>query len=69
MSKRLRLRKNREQVNSESPQQQPTTEEIERLAHRYWLERGSPIGTPEEDWFRAEDEIRRRRQLEHETKD
>jgi hypothetical protein len=40
----------------------PETEEIERLAHQYWLDRGSPIGTPEEDWFRAEVEIRRRRQ-------
>lgn len=40
----------------------PAAEEIERLAHEYWLERGSPIGTPEEDWFRAEDEIRLRRQ-------
>jgi hypothetical protein len=69
MPKRQRPRKNQERVNPEAPQQQPTAEDIERLAHRYWLERGSPIGTPEEDWFRAEDEIRRRRQLEHETKD
>jgi hypothetical protein len=38
------------------------TEETERLAHKYWLDRGSPIGTPEEDWFRAEKEIRLRRQ-------
>jgi len=37
-------------------------EEIGRLAHQYWMERGSPIGTPEEDWFRAVEEIKRRRQ-------
>ena len=27
-------------------------------AHRLWEERGCPIGSPEEDWFRAEEEIR-----------
>ena len=35
-------------------------DEIARLAHESWLERGSPIGTPEEDWFRAEAEVRSR---------
>jgi hypothetical protein len=38
----------------------PKAEEIARLAHQYWLERGSPIGTPEEDWFRAEEELKLR---------
>ena len=69
LSKRLPPSKNQEQASPEAPQQQRTAEEIECLAHQYWLERGSPIGTPEEDWFRAEEEIRRRRQLDHETKD
>jgi hypothetical protein len=27
------------------------------LAYQFWLERGCPHGTPEEDWFRAEREI------------
>ena len=27
-------------------------------AHRLWEERGCPIGSPEEDWLRAEEEIR-----------
>ena len=27
------------------------------LAYEYWLERGCPHGSPEEDWFRAEREI------------
>lgn len=35
-------------------------EEITHLAHEFWLKRGSPIGTPEEDWFRAETEVRSR---------
>lgn len=33
-------------------------EEIALRAHRLWEERGSPIGSPEDDWSRAESEIR-----------
>lgn len=32
--------------------------EIEQLAHQHWIDRGCPIGTPDEDWIRAEREIR-----------
>jgi hypothetical protein len=32
---------------------------IERLAHEFWVQRGRPIGSPEEDWFRAEQRLRR----------
>jgi hypothetical protein len=32
-------------------------DEIAVRAYRLWQERGSPIGTPEEDWLRAEQEI------------
>lgn len=73
MAKRKRVPGNQAQeVVVGSPQVQPVSgrpeaEEVARLAHQYWLERGSPIGTPEEDWFRAEEEFRlRRRQLEQE---
>jgi hypothetical protein len=24
------------------------------LAHQFWMERGCPVGSPVEDWFRAE---------------
>ena len=34
--------------------------EIEKLAYRFWEERGRPFGSPEEDWFKAEREFRRR---------
>jgi hypothetical protein len=33
-------------------------EEIARLAYSYWEARGCPIGSPEEDWYRAEMELR-----------
>ncbi len=29
-------------------------EQIERVAYFLWQERGSPFGSPEIDWFRAE---------------
>ncbi len=32
----------------------PTHAEISELAHRLWMERGAPIGSPEIDWVRAE---------------
>jgi Protein of unknown function (DUF2934) len=37
-----------------------THEEIEKLAHRFWAERGYQHGSAEIDWFRAEQELRGR---------
>ena len=37
------------------------TEMIARLAHSYWEARGCKGGSPEEDWFRAEQELSSRR--------
>jgi hypothetical protein len=36
----------------------PTREEIARLAEKFWAERGWPEGSPEQDWLRAEKELR-----------
>ena len=33
-------------------------EEVARLAHRFWAERGHQHGNPADDWFRAEQELR-----------
>jgi len=33
-------------------------ERISGLAYFYWEQRGCPDGSPDEDWFRAEREIR-----------
>jgi hypothetical protein len=33
-------------------------EQIAQLAHRFWAERGRQHGHHEEDWFRAERELR-----------
>jgi hypothetical protein len=37
----------------------PDHASTERLAYRLWEERGRPYGSPEEDWFRAQEELRR----------
>lgn len=45
----------------------PVTEEaidregLTRLAYWHWEMRGSPEGSPDEDWFWAEEELRRQR--------
>jgi hypothetical protein len=44
----------------------PTDDEIAERAHRYWIERGRPQGSPEVDWNRARMELieeRRRRAM------
>jgi len=33
-------------------------QEIAILAYQFWQERGCPIGSPEEDWFRAEQSLK-----------
>lgn len=40
-----------------SAQAPPTHEDIAKLAYYLWEERGSPIGSPEVDWERAEQEL------------
>ena len=35
-------------------------QEIADLAYEFWLDRGCPHGSPDEDWFRAERELRNR---------
>jgi hypothetical protein len=39
-------------------QAEPSQEEIARLAYFYWEARGCAGGSPEEDWVRAEQELR-----------
>jgi hypothetical protein len=34
-------------------------ERVAEQAYRYWQERGCPEGSPEEDWFRAEQDLQR----------
>ena len=43
------------QTASEAETQALSANDIATLAYRLWQERGCPIGSPEEDWFRAEE--------------
>jgi hypothetical protein len=36
---------------------QPTTEEIANLAYALWQERGCPDGSPDDDWYDAENRL------------
>jgi hypothetical protein len=36
----------------------PSQEQVAALAHKYWSERGHQHGYHEQDWFRAEQELR-----------
>ncbi|HEY1902245.1 MAG TPA: DUF2934 domain-containing protein [Terracidiphilus sp.] len=38
----------------------PSREEIESLARNYWAQRGFQDGYAEQDWFRAEQELRQK---------
>ena len=42
-------------------QSTPTAENIASLAHALWDARGSPQGSPEDDWFRAERTLKSQR--------
>lgn len=37
---------------------EPTSEEVAALAYQLWVERGSPHGSHEEDWYQAEQKLR-----------
>ena len=39
---------------------QPDGEAIADLAYHYWQERGCTVGSPAEDWYRAERVLRER---------
>jgi hypothetical protein len=40
--------------------EQKSFQDIAALASRYWQARGCPDGSPEEDWFKAEQELQGR---------
>ncbi len=65
MSRKLRHRSHHgvhsDNLHSGSePEHEEESNELESLAYEYWEERGSPFGSPDEDWYRAEKELLRR---------
>ena len=43
-----------EQAGGSSAMAQFSRESIEKLAYQYWVNRGCPSGSAEEDWYQAE---------------
>jgi hypothetical protein len=50
-------------VQADDEMSSPTEEQISELAYSYWEARGGQGGSPWEDWFRAEQELKGRREL------
>jgi hypothetical protein len=48
-------------ANLRAPTATLDRDEIARLAYSFWEARGCNSGSPEEDWFRAEKELRAKR--------
>ena len=51
-------KKRKPAAKKQMPAAVPSWEDIARLAEKYWAERGWPEGSPEEDWLRAEQELK-----------
>ncbi len=51
-------KKTAELITMAAPAPAPTHDQIAELARRYWAERGYADGRQEDDWFRAEQELR-----------
>jgi hypothetical protein len=45
-------------ITMPAPAPAPSSEQIAELARKYWAERGYAEGHQEDDWFRAEQELR-----------
>ena len=45
------------QPKEENPSLADIQSQIQALAYQLWLERGAPIGSPDEDWFEAESRL------------
>jgi len=58
-----RLREMLEGLSALGSTRIPTGDEIPALARALWKARGCPVGSPEEDWFRAERVLKSQREL------
>ena len=70
-SRALKVDANRP-VTSDPDVERGVAEEVDEAAiaaraHECWQERGCPIGSDQEDWFRAEQELKGRRRVRPQT--
>jgi hypothetical protein len=52
-----------EAMQADDEMSAPTDDQIAELAYSYWEARGGQGGSAWEDWFRAEQELKRKREL------
>jgi hypothetical protein len=52
-----------EAMTADDEMSAPTHVDVAELAYSYWEARGFQGGSPWDDWFRAEEELKRRREL------
>ena len=45
-------------VQRKAKNQDPSRQDIAKLAYAFWEERGMPVGSAEEDWIEAERQLR-----------
>jgi Protein of unknown function (DUF2934) len=50
-------RSSSDSMKEQEPREATPVDDIATRAYFYWQERGSPEGSPDEDWFRAENEL------------
>ncbi len=46
-------------TSANTPAAEDTQTQIQKLAYQLWLERGAPIGSPDDDWLEAEARLKR----------
>jgi len=46
-----------EKRTTQAPEEGRPQENIAVLAYQLWIERGCPIGSPEDDWYEAERQL------------
>jgi Protein of unknown function (DUF2934) len=44
--------------SADIPDPSISNEDVARRAYSLWEERGRPLGSPEEDWYKAKEELR-----------
>jgi hypothetical protein len=53
------FRQHTNKINAVNKSEAPVDREmVEAMAYQFWLQRGCPIGSDQEDWYRAERELK-----------
>lgn len=56
-SVKIKTRAKQKKATTQHAAVPPSRDQIALLAEKYWMERGQPDGSGEQDWLRAESEL------------